>query len=145
MRLPPFSCEAAVIVNRRNIKTAEMNAKVEHPLKDEITEDAKQNEQHNNTDMPWGPGRKGKKYEKMLLRDLVAVFESIDGKAHNNAKYKWLQDHATKPGKGSLDNFGYSTFNKWIRGGRTAQRDINGRILRVFETFMQDHNDKKSL
>ena len=46
---------AALIVDRQKIKTAEKNANAEE--KEEMTEDAKQNEKYKNTDMGWGTGR----------------------------------------------------------------------------------------
>ncbi len=80
----------------------------------EMTEDAIENEMHNERDMIWDTGKVGKKYESVIRKKLIDVFNRMGVGANNQKRYELLEKYVdSQEGSGSLTGMGYGSFPAW--------------------------------
>ena len=61
--------------------------------------------------------------------------------AKNRPMFTMLKQHVQSEGVGNLEGMGYGNFNKLMNGTRTSKQDIKPSSMRVFQSFIDKHNN----
>ena len=102
---------------------------------DEMTEDARDNINMNESDAVWDTGR----CELSLKSELKIIFErELPNKGYGKC-HAWLKNHVVSTGVGNLSQMGERNFRDWMKGKRVAKRGVKGCNLRAFEDFVSRH------
>jgi len=122
------------IIASRKVKAAR---KLELP-----TADAVENAALNKTNMIWGTGKIGLKYENGLKAQMEDIFTCWLGSTPSNKKkFDMLDEHVKETGVGNLKGFGYIMFKDWMLGRRPQGKRIKSWVLAALCSFIDEYDN----
>ncbi len=85
----------------------------------------------------WGTGTSGKKYEDMLMKQSIEVFNRSDKDSNNNKRCALPEEYVESPeGHSSLNRMSYGILNEWIQNRRKSKHGLKQHVLQAISSFI---------